>query len=448
MKRFLTALAAGSFLFTLFFMCSDLIKPVKASAADVDLSVSDTLRLFGQTIQGVGYLGTSLTPSVVYFDYITDGEVYSVINSSAFPYDNVGKEVIVYKSREAYSFNNTISSSSINTLSLFPDVDLSNLYRLRFSIGLTQRDISSRPASNDINYSRIRFYSDFYTGTDDEVLYKDLLYKTTSGIKTLMTETILANPSDWSSESFLVEVFPFVFDYTLSNPFTFVIDPSTDAAIMLHNTVDRNAELNTNNSNLDVDTYTYLIIECPSVNDDYVNNHTGGDSGGGDGENSFIDYSSKLDTLINQGITFNEQLNDIYMENQHQNSKLDSSNQKLDTVNSNLNKINSSIENINIPDLVSQSGRDSSHIADNTSRMAGEISDAMQDHQYIDSIARSAEMSLPNLDNQHALDSSFNDLWYYTDDSGLKWSNPLLFAMPIVTLTIGVLSYIIFGKKG
>lgn len=427
------------------------IEPVRASAADI-LTPEETLALFGSSIRGVGYLGNSINPSIVYFDYITDGWVSGVSNGSAFVYSPLDNDCIVYRSRSPYSFNNSLSSSYTDTLTLYPDINLSNVTDLSFTIGLTFDGVTLyNPNSSNFSYTRIKYLTNFWTQPDDDTKYQSLAYTSRNGIKTVASESIKANETDWSLLSFNIDILPYVFDLHSDTPFTFNVHSDSDCGLFNHNMLGKNSATNTNGQNPDVNTYTFLVIECPTINSDYVNNNSGGssdDPGGGSGDCncSHIDYTSKLDTLINQGVTFNEQLNDIYMENQHQNSKLDSSNQKLDQVNSNLNKIDSHIQQLQIPDLTSQSSGDMSHIAQNESKNNSDLRAADANQQTINSVAGYGDVSLPSLDNVHSMPDDFSELWNYTDQDGLSWINPLLYAMPILTLTVGALAYIVFGR--
>ena len=121
-------------------------------------------------------------------------------------------------------------------------------------------------------------------------------------------------------------------------------------------------------------------------------------------------------------------------------------NSRLDKVNSTLNQIDSHIQGLQIPDLMSQSSGDMSHIAQNESRNNSDLLAADANQQVINSVAAYGDVSIPNLDNVHSLPDDFSELWNYTDQDGLSWVNPILYAMPILTLTVGGLAYIVFGR--
>ena len=122
-------------------------------------------------------------------------------------------------------------------------------------------------------------------------------------------------------------------------------------------------------------------------------------------------------------------------------------NSRLDIVNSNLNKIDSHIQGLQIPDLISQSSGDLSHIAQNASKNNSDLRAADANQQVINSVAGYGDVSIRSLDNTHSLPDDFSGLWNYTDSDGFTWNNTLLFAMPVTTLMIGALAYIIFGKQ-
>ena len=428
MKRIVTALAAAAFSFTLLFKCSEIVEPVKASAVTttVTLTAGQTAALFGNELicnyrDSVGDLTTG---------------TFSFYGYSTYTINTTTKDCVVYKS----NFTDLSLSSDSFTwlLNFIPTVSLSNItefgmytgYRCgasSYQIPNAWAEANKFVVMSDINDSEYNFLTFFMRQEPYNNSYKN--------IYTCPIPDIYINPNTGVEDTWYFTYYPVaIFSLPTPDPFTVKF-------------YDDNYELGMFTSGgpgaFDGG-YYYIFIGTPTLSDTYVVDNSDSSSGGSDNPDysgDLQDILDKLDSIIANGYVVDGALDDLIDIGQGVHGDLQG-------VNSRLDKIDSHIQALQIPDLVSQSSRDSLHIADNTSRMAAEISDAMQDHQYIDSIARSAELSLPNLDNQHSLDSSFNDVWFYTDEDGLKWPNSLLFAMPIVTLTIGVLSYIIFGKKG
>ena len=434
MKRIVTALAAAAFSFALLFKCSEIIEPVKASAVTttVTLTAGQTAALFGDELicnyrDSVGDLASG---------------TFSFYGYSTYTINTTTKDCVVYKSN--FTDLSTSSDSFTWLLDFIPTVSLSNISEFHMYTGYrcgassyvipnSWADANKFVLMSDVNDTDFNFLT-FY-------MRQDAYNNSYKRIYTCDIPDIYINPNTGTEDTW----------YFTYYPITVTTLPQFDnCSIKFYDDTHELGMFTSGGPGAFDGGYYYIFIGTPSLSDTYVvdNNSSSGGSDNPDYSGDLQDILDKLDAIIANGYVVDGALDDIIDIGQGVHGDLQGVNSRLDNVNSNLNKIDSHIQALQIPDLVSQSPSDSFHIADNTSRMAAEISDAMQDHQYIDSIARSAEMSLPNLDNQHALDSSFNDVWYYTDEDGLKWSNPLLFAMPIVTLTIGVLSYIIFGKKG
>ena len=457
MKRLMTACAAVAFSFTLLFNIRHIIPSVKASAADVTLTVEQTRALFGDVLYSQYFDGTDYHEA--YFRYFDSAVISQVSRNGSYTgiYNPQGKYCLVY------ALDSVASDSLQNVGTSYWSCDVRPLFDI---LGLNRYTISCGYSFNLGGNGLWDFWPDFGMSFSNDnannaaiTASKYLVYSDYRNTDTIPVEVInylpYYNDAGWlygrcarlTFDSHSDNVYFSCYSCDIQNynkTFNVYGNYISENGLIQYGRVEKPSGTFVDP---DISARIFFYIECPVLTSGYIHSNppdwdssaSGSDTPDYSGD--LQDIIDKLDAIVANGYVIDGALDDIIDIGQGVHGDLQG-------VNSRLDKIDSHIQALQIPDLVSQSARDSSHIADNTSRMAAEVSNAMQDHQYIDSIARSAEMSLPNLDNQHALDSSFNDVWFYTDEDGLKWSNPLLFAMPIVTLTIGVLSYIIFGKKG
>lgn len=476
MKRLLTACAACAFSFTLLFNIRHIIPNIKVSAVDVTLSSQQTLALFGNKLKfsyNTGDLSQDGTFQFVdsYLDFYGFGNITSQTYTDGAADNVVNHPVVIYRSRNPYS--NNYSSPVVN---VNPVIDISKLNYFKFSAGFSSplsafSNIGSYFSFADVDNTYIRFYKNIVEPSALQTYsIKWYNYYGQAYVNEVLVDVDSSAVEDLGSSypSFVATNIQAKIQDT-SNQFSVIMDGSDSSAVITQakNASSPGIQQNPNLFN----SYLYFYFECPVLSDTYEYasppdpESSGGDSDSSTGGYDGPDYSeqlalilAKLDLIINNDFNFDIDLTDdlagiesrldgVNSRLDGTNSRLDGNNTRLDQANSTLNRIDSHIQALQIPDLESQSSRDKSHIAENDSRFRNELSIANQDKQYLDSIYQMAENSMPNLDNVHSMPDYFDGLWQYEDEDGLKWNNPLLFAMPIISLTIGILSFIVFGRR-
>ena len=447
-----------------------------AEVVSVYLTQDQTRALFGDTISGSFYDGSLYEACTFEFCYY--GKIQSCMyeNSSASnvamssnnsKYDFIDKNVIVYR----FATNN-LNSTATNgefTIKLKPVLDLSNLYSFRMSCGFstttpeTNANYNYSGTSSKYRYSTSKKDSCFIRyGYDDGTNYTysesdRILYRTGGNGWYYIQTYIIPCFTELTMTTNAIGYANFTSYQMLLTGSALNLYFDSNSYVKQQNLVEKPLYYgayngtwvtipNTVVANGGFTDWYYFYIECPMLNDTWVDNNDsssggGGESSGGGGEYNGPDYSSDLDMIITQ-------LDLIIANDQDRFAQLAGVNSRLDQVNSNLNKIDSHLDRIgaDLSSLYYPGSGDTSKVNQYNSQFSHEWSIAHEDHQYLDSITRNADVSLPSLDNQYSMPDDFGQLWNYTDRDGFTWPNYLLIGMPVLTLTVGILSYIVFGK--
>lgn len=478
---FLVAVAPCSMLFAS-------ITPVMASASNVQLSAEQTRALFGDDIAYDYWDGSSyVTANLHFYSYgRLQNRARPLGNNSYEPFNPIDMDCVVYSASRS-----NLSSSTTGydiTAYIKPNIFLGNLDYIRLGFGYscwidTSSTPSSRFALSTLSYSQTRYN---FTISDGVNSYDLLSQPNISSISSYSTYPAIYNISCYESginSSSLLGITPGLligttvsaengvgvingstsYPYTLNNPFSFCSDYDTvqnqylqvKGILFSPNDAYYTSEysdvwqlLYSNTSTFKDNIYFYILT--PTISENY---HDVLHPDSSVPDDSYPDYSSqfttiieKLDAIVNNGFVIDGALDDLIDIGQGVHGDLQGVNSRLDTVNSNLNKIDSHIQALQIPDLMSQSSGDMSHIAQNESRNNNDLRTADANQQVINSVAAYGDVSIPSLENVHSMPDDFSELWNYTDQDGLSWINPLLYAMPILTLTVGALAYIVFGR--
>lgn len=80
------------------------------------------------------------------------------------------------------------------------------------------------------------------------------------------------------------------------------------------------------------------------------------------------------------------------------------------------------------------------------SQNASEMQQGKNYQAQIDSVVNADGGSTPEFENEYTMANEFNSLWTYKDTSGNTQQNTFLIALPIITITIGGLAYVVFGR--
>ena len=439
------------------------IEPVKASAADVTLTVEQTRALFGDSLYSLYFDGSDYHEA--FFTYFDTAVISQVSHNANYPgvYNPAGKYCLVYALDSVTSNSLQNVGTSYWSCDVRPVFDIQGLNRYTLSCGysfdLGANGLWDFWPDYGMSFSNDNSNSAAITASK-YIVYSD--YRNTDTIPVEVTNYLpYYNDAGWlygrcarlTFDSHSDNVYFSCYSCDIQNydkTFNVYGNYVSENGLIQYGRVEKPSGTFVDS---DISARIFFYIECPVLTSGYIaSNPPSWDSSSGSGSDT-PDYSGdlqaiidKLDAIVANGYVIDGALDDLIDIGQGVHGDLQGVNSRLDKVNSTLNQIDSHIQGLQIPDLMSQSSGDMSHIAQNESRNNSDLRAADANQQVINSVAAYGDVSIPNLDNVHSMPDDFSELWNYTDQDGLSWVNPILYAMPILTLTVGALAYIVFGR--
>lgn len=65
---------------------------------------------------------------------------------------------------------------------------------------------------------------------------------------------------------------------------------------------------------------------------------------------------------------------------------------------------------------------------------------------FIDEVGNFESAEAPDFENEYTIPNEFKQLWTYQDENGNSHDNAFLLALPVITIMIGGLGFVVFGR--